>query len=127
MVIGSSGCDQCVGVVGVVSGWCILHNEICIRVANLTKRDKGWIKLENATALGEQTFTLLVFVYFGSVIRTFCSNFFLVYYRVHNIRTYIHMMLSLSLHVYQVRLDWFPLPCFALFCLDSTQPAELPQ
>ena len=34
------------------------------------------------------------------------------------------MMLSVTLPVYQVRFDWLP---FALYCLDSTQPAELPR
>ena len=39
--------------------------------------------------------------------------------------TSVHsLMLSLSLPVYQVRLDWCAL---ALYCLDLTQPAGLPR
>ena len=39
---------------------------------------------------------------------------------------HVHVMLSLSLPVYQVRLDWLPLPCIALIwpsqlnCLGSS-------
>ena len=36
-----------------------------------------------------------------------------------------YTMLSLSLSVYQVRLDWLPLPC--IYCLDSAWPTELPR
>ena len=32
-------------------------------------------------------------------------------------------MLSMNLHVYQIRLDWLALPCIAL---DLTQPGKLP-